>query len=254
MSVLVEAFAPRKWRRALQLVIVICSVIAALVVVISLAGTRIVTAAKPAAASILAPRAAAPLCLVSPAAEVCWALPSYVTADPDARSWLDGAADPWGMKVNPNYKSISLPVNAWPVLDTFVSDAAAQGNPCLGTNPVPFLPLVAAPVSNPATVTLNMQFQNSNSTVVCKDAGDPNQKLVGIGRQITGRRALFGIVAALAEQGATVAVNDLHTDRAEATAASVRFSIGWRKPARNDSSVPSRPGIAKFMIDHNSPR
>ena len=132
---------------------------------------------------------------VSADSDVIWALTSYVTADPDARSWLDGAADPWGMKVNPNYKSISLPVNAWPVLDTFVSDAAAQGNPCLGTNPVPFLPLVAAPVSNPATVTLNMQFQNSNSTVVCKDAGDPNQKLVGIGRQITGRRALFGIVA-----------------------------------------------------------
>lgn len=47
---------------------------------------------------------------------------------------------------------------------------------------------------------------------------------------LTGRRALVtgggrgvgaGIVAALAEQGATVAVNDLHADRAEATAASV---------------------------------
>lgn len=44
VSVLVEAFAPRRARRPLQLVLVIGSVIAALVVVVSLAGTRLVTA------------------------------------------------------------------------------------------------------------------------------------------------------------------------------------------------------------------
>ncbi|MDI1290530.1 MAG: NADH-quinone oxidoreductase subunit NuoN [bacterium] len=43
-SVLVEAFAPRKARRPLQLVIVLGSLVAALVVVISLAGTRLITA------------------------------------------------------------------------------------------------------------------------------------------------------------------------------------------------------------------
>lgn len=132
---------------------------------------------------------------VSSDSDVIAALTSYIDADPEARAWLDGAADPWGMRVNPNYKGLVLPVNSWPVLETFVSDLSAQGNPCLALSPVPYLPLVAAPVSNPATVTLNMQFQNSNSTVSCKDAGDPNQKLVGLGRQITGRRALFGLVA-----------------------------------------------------------
>lgn len=132
---------------------------------------------------------------VSADTDVVQALTAYINTDPDARAWLDGAPDPWGMRVNPNYQGIALPVNSWPVLDTFVSSLAAQGNPCLALNPVPFLPLVAAPVSNPATVTLNMQFQNSNSTIVCKDAGDPNQKLVAIGRQITGRRAILGVVA-----------------------------------------------------------
>ncbi len=43
-SVLVEAFAPRKARRPLQLVIVLGSLVAALIVVISLAGTRLITA------------------------------------------------------------------------------------------------------------------------------------------------------------------------------------------------------------------
>ena len=44
VSVLVEAFAPRRERRPIQLVLVIGSLVAALVVVISLAGTRLVTA------------------------------------------------------------------------------------------------------------------------------------------------------------------------------------------------------------------
>jgi NADH-quinone oxidoreductase subunit N len=43
VSVLVEAFAPRRARRPLQLIVVIVSVLSALVVVISLAGTRLVT-------------------------------------------------------------------------------------------------------------------------------------------------------------------------------------------------------------------
>jgi NADH-quinone oxidoreductase subunit N len=44
VSVLVEAFAPRRARRPLQLVLVIASVLAALAVVISLRGTRLITA------------------------------------------------------------------------------------------------------------------------------------------------------------------------------------------------------------------
>jgi len=44
VSVLIEAFAPRTWRRPMQLVVVLASVIAALVVVVSLAGTRLITA------------------------------------------------------------------------------------------------------------------------------------------------------------------------------------------------------------------
>jgi len=45
VSVLFEAFLPRQARRPMQLILVLASVVAALVVVISLAGTRLVTAA-----------------------------------------------------------------------------------------------------------------------------------------------------------------------------------------------------------------
>ena len=131
---------------------------------------------------------------VSSDSDVVKALSSYINADPDARAWLDGKPDPWGMVVNPNYKGIALPVVGWPILDNFLSEDAAANNPCLASNPVPLLPLVAGPVSNPITVTLNIQYGISNSQIACKDAGQPQQKLVALGRETPGVRALFGVV------------------------------------------------------------
>ena len=34
--------------------------------------------------------------------------------------FINGKADPWGMKVNPSYKKIKLPRSEWPLLDTYV--------------------------------------------------------------------------------------------------------------------------------------
>ena len=127
--------------------------------------------------------------------DVMQALTSYVNADPDARAWLDGTPDPWGMVVNPNYEGIALPVQSWPILDQFVSKTAAETNPCLAANPVPYLPLIAAPVSNPAVVTLNMQYAIANSQINCVNAGQSNQKLGGLGRLTPGKRAIFGVVS-----------------------------------------------------------
>ncbi len=139
--------------------------------------------------------AASTLYSLSSDSDVMFALTSYINADPDARAWLDGHPDPWGMRVNPRYEKIALPTVSWPVNDTHKSQAAANNDPCLdGEKNVPFLPLVAAPVSNPAVVTLNMQFGIANSQVNCKDAGQPNQKLVSLGRQYPGKRAIFGLV------------------------------------------------------------
>jgi len=132
---------------------------------------------------------------ISSDSDLMTALTSYINADPEARAWLDGRPDPWGMIVNPNYKKVALPVNSWPILDTFKSDTFGANNPCLATNPVPLLPLIAAPVSNPATVTLNMQYQIANSQLICQNAGALNQKLSAVGRQVNGRRAMFGLVS-----------------------------------------------------------
>lgn len=138
---------------------------------------------------------AATMFAMSSDSDVMFALTSYINADPEARAWLDGAADPWGMVVNPNYKGISLPTTSWPVKETTISKIVTANNPCILVSPVPYLPLVAAPVSDPATIALNMQFGISNSQVNCQNPGLPNQKLVSIGRLVPGRRALFGVVS-----------------------------------------------------------
>ena len=142
--------------------------------------------------------AASTLFTISSDADTITALTSYINADPAARAWLDGAADPWGMVVNPNYKGIALPVNNWPLLDSYADPTnavyQAQNNPCLASNPVPFLPLEAAPVSTMAQVTLNMQFGIANSQIICNNPGALDQKLIGLGRENVNQQFLLGVV------------------------------------------------------------
>ena len=127
--------------------------------------------------------------------DVMWALTSYINADPDARQWLNGSADPWGMKVNPSYKGLALPVISWPQQDSWTNEAIAATIGCFAGVKLPWFPLMNAPLANPAFVTLNMQYGISASQINCKDAGQPNQKLVAIGKIPPGRRALFGLVS-----------------------------------------------------------
>lgn len=103
--------------------------------------------------------------------DAMWALTSYINSDPEARAWLNGAPDPWGMTVNPAYKGIQLPVTSWPLLDTYASGFlyTSGNNQCLqfAPHPVPWLSLVASPVSSLEEVSLNLQFTIDPSQTVC---------------------------------------------------------------------------------------
>ena len=148
--------------------------------------------------------AAATLLSLSSNSDVIESLTSYLAADPDARAFLDGKPDPWGMVVNPAYKGIALPTNSWPLLDQWPCPCNdpnklpgfynATHNPCLFTSPSPWLNLVAAPVASLATITLDMQFAIANSQITCANAGAPNQKETAYGRETPGERFLLGIV------------------------------------------------------------
>src|SRR5262249_39843257 len=96
-------------------------------------------------------QASATLLTLSGDSDVLWALTSYLNADPEARAFLNGTPDPWGMVVNPRYKNIALPSEFWPLLDDFL-DPHIDLDGCLRNEaqdiiPVPILPLIAAPMA-----------------------------------------------------------------------------------------------------------
>ena len=145
--------------------------------------------------------AAAELVAMSSDSDVMEALTTYINDDPTARAWLNGTPDKWGMVVNPAYQGITLPVDQWPLLSTFEPttyyDAdGGQLNNCLYSEPVPYQPLVAAPLANLEDISQAVQFNQPNSTTTCTQPiqGSPaGEKLTAAKRQSPGFRFLIGI-------------------------------------------------------------
>ncbi|WP_244931304.1 hypothetical protein [Nocardioides sp. W7] len=147
--------------------------------------------------------AAAALQVFSASTDLVWALTSWLDADPEARAWLDGYADPWGMKVNEAYRRLELPVDNWPLLDEFVAPKWYQDqNRCYENSPTPFLQLVANPPSNLGAVLLNMQYSNSAVSTVCRFDGNDltTLPLRQQGRQPVGYRFVLGLVSVSAAE------------------------------------------------------
>jgi hypothetical protein len=139
---------------------------------------------------------AATLLAMSGDSDMMWALTSYINADPEARAWLNGTADPWGMVVNPKYKGIKLPLTQWPLLDAYVSPALALSNQCLEQSPAPYLNLVAAPLDSIAEITLDMEFDISESQTNCNSSGGAEFASLGsVGREFPGETFIFGITS-----------------------------------------------------------
>lgn len=53
------------------------------------------------------------------------ALTRWVIADKDARAFIAGKPDPWGMTVNTNYKDVAMPFASFPLLDPLLSNSFA---------------------------------------------------------------------------------------------------------------------------------
>ncbi len=147
-----------------------------------------------------ATQSAATLFALSSDSDVMRALTSYINADPEARAWLNGHPDPWGMRVNTNYLGIALPVDSWPLLDTYIPPGliTEAANQCLHDAPVPYLPLVAAPTQRLESISLAMQFALANSLTVCSQpfqGTTQGEKLVALGRQVGGFRFMLGVTS-----------------------------------------------------------
>lgn len=148
------------------------------------------------------PAPAATLFSILAQSDTMWALTSYINADPEARAWLNGTPDPWGMVINPAYKSISLPVESWPLLDTTTKGPAytISGNPfCLGAlgagaAKVPIRPLIDAPQETLANVAYNLQYAIAPSLIACNN-NPLTPEYTELGPETLGTRFVIGVVS-----------------------------------------------------------
>jgi hypothetical protein len=198
-------------------------------------------ALNPGIATRMATEGAATILALGSNSDVTRALTSYLDADPEARAGLDGTPDPWGMVVNPAYRHIALPVDVWPLLDTFIPESIENTNvnDCLAQDKVPFLPLVASPVSRMESITLAMQFSLLNSQTVCALVGDTSEgeKLVAQGRQTSGYRFMLGVTSLGDAHRYGLRTASLQTAVSPGAAAKFTSTVGRTFVAPTDASL-----------------
>jgi len=141
--------------------------------------------------------AAAALMSLSVSSDVVESLTDYLDRDKEARAFLDGEADPWGMTVNPAYKGIELPVSDWPLDDTWL---LPSNQDCEKANTTPYFTQVAAPVSSMRTIAealLDSWPLVQTRADATPDATSPTGYLCKYGRidrQDIGHRFMLGVV------------------------------------------------------------
>ena len=137
--------------------------------------------------------AGAALLSLSNDSDVIEQLTEYLAQDKDASAFLAGKPDPWGMKVNPAYKNISLPRPEWPLLDTYIPKTE---NDCRKQNPSVYFSQLAAPVTTLRKISEALLDAWPNVQTKCDY--DPNTKLFKLGRvdrQSYGARFVLGVVS-----------------------------------------------------------
>ncbi len=153
--------------------------------------------------------------LLSERADLTGALTAWIDADPEARAWLDGAADPWGMTVNAAYEDKKLSDLDGFLLDTYEApDWYKSANKCYGNSPAPYLNLVANPQPNLATVTMNLQYASSAVLTACNFlTEDPvgSLPLRKEGREAIGSRFVLGLVTLSSADRYNLRTADLQT-------------------------------------------
>jgi len=149
--------------------------------------------------------AAATLTYLASDSDVMGALTAYISADPEARSWLDGRPDPWGAVVNPAYRGIGLPTESWRLRDTFIdrvlADATDESHSCYHDNPTPTGTLLSAPVSALSAISPVVRYASPTSLTQClvlTTSTDGTKRTYGLkpfGPEPAGSRFVLGLVS-----------------------------------------------------------
>jgi hypothetical protein len=137
--------------------------------------------------------AGAALLSLSNSSDVIEQLTDYLAHDKAAMDFVAGKVDPWGMKVNPNYKKIKLPRAEWPLLDDYIPQTE---NACRQNNPAVYFTQLAAPVTAMRKIAEALLDGWPNVQTRCDvDLGTGGYKLGRIDRQSFGARFMLGIVS-----------------------------------------------------------
>lgn len=120
------------------------------------------------------------------------ALTSYIAADPEAKAFIDGTPDPWGMTVNSAYKGTALPVSDWQLADPWTVPGATG---CDASQSMPWFSKVLAPVSDPHRIAQDLL--TASPEAIYLNAVVPNTDACRTYRQPAlpqGVRAMIGLV------------------------------------------------------------
>lgn len=135
----------------------------------------------------------ATLLSLSVSSDVIRQVTAYIAQDSEAMDFIAGRPDPWGMKVNPSYRGLDLPVDEWPLLDTYIPTTQ---NECQKANPTVYFTQLASPVSNLRTVAEALIDSWPNVQTRCDyDPSTTAYKLGRRDRQSFGTRFMLGIVS-----------------------------------------------------------
>ena len=137
--------------------------------------------------------AGATLLSLSNSSDVIEQLTEWIATDKNAMAFVNGKPDPWGMKVNPSYKKISLPTAEWPLLDTYVPETE---NTCRQENPEVYFTQVAAPVTTLRKIAEALLDAWPNVQTRCDaDLATGGFKTGRVDRQTFGARFMLGLVS-----------------------------------------------------------
>ena len=137
--------------------------------------------------------AGASLLSLSNDSDIIEQLTDWIAHDSAAMDFVNGKADPWGMKVNPSYKKIKLPRAEWPLLDTYIPQTQ---NTCRQANPDVYFSQLAAPVTTLRKIAEALLDGWPNVQTRCDFDQVSNTYKLGRGdRQSYGTRFMLGLVS-----------------------------------------------------------
>ncbi|QIG42115.1 hypothetical protein G5V58_04420 [Nocardioides anomalus] len=120
-------------------------------------------------------------------------LTEWIAQDPSAMDFIKGKPDPWGMRVNPSYKDVTMPRSEWPLLDDFIPPSP---NTCRQANPAVYSNQLAAPVTTLRKIAEALLDGWPNTQTRCDfDPATNLWKLGRIDRQNFGGRFMLGVVS-----------------------------------------------------------